>query len=260
MLAIALVSALPLWYVLVNSFKSQVDMTLHPLALPSELTLTNFANAFQDGSMIRAFLNTLLVTVVAVAIQVLVGSLAAYGVVLKKWVLTRVVGIILMVAFTVPAQATLIPLYKMEASWGLVDSLLGLILLYSGGAVFCYFLIVGYMRGVPKELFEAAKLDGARPLRIYFSIVLPVIRPILVTVIVFQVIGTWNDFLYPNVFISSPEKETVVLQVYNAVSQFGTNWPLFMAVTVCALVPIFIFFIFCQKWIVSGLVAGSVKG
>ena len=89
---------------------------------------------------------------------------------------------------------------------------------------------------------------------------LPLIKPILTTVVVFQVMGTWNDFLYPSVFLSSQDNQTVVLQVFNAVQQFSTNWPLFMAITVIVLFPVFIFFVFCQKWIVSGLVAGSVKG
>ena len=116
------------------------------------------------------------------------------------------------------------------------------------------------MKSLPQELFEAAKIDGAGPWRIYRTIVLPLITPILTTVIVFQTMSTWNDFLLPSVFLSSTDKQTVVLQVYNAVQQFGTNWPLFMTITVLALLPVFIFFCFCQKWIVSGLVAGSVKG
>ena len=116
------------------------------------------------------------------------------------------------------------------------------------------------MKALPQELFEAAKIDGAGPFRIYWTIVLPLIRPIIVAVVVFQTMGTWNDFLLPSVFLSSTDKQTVVLQVYNAVQQFTTNWPLFMATTVLALIPVFILFCFCQKWIVSGLLAGSVKG
>ena len=108
--------------------------------------------------------------------------------------------------------------------------------------------------------YEAARIDGAGPLRIFWSIVMPLIRPILTTVVVFQTMSTWNDFMNANVFISSSNLRTIVLQVYNAVGQFSTDWPSFMTITVLALLPVFVFFIFCQKWIVSGLVAGSVKG
>lgn len=257
---IALICAVPLYYVVISSFKTPIDMIKHPLQLPTQWLWNNYIDAFADGTIIQAFINTIIVTAVAVILQVLIGSLAAYGVVQKKSLFTMIIGSILMITFAIPVQATLLPLYRMESSIGLTDTLTGLVALYMGSCVFCYFLIVGYMKALPQELFEAAKIDGAGPFRIYWTIVLPLIRPIIIAVVVFQTMGTWNDFLLPSVFLSSTDKQTVVLQVYNAVQQFTTNWPLFMATTVLALIPVFIFFCFCQKWIVSGLLAGSVKG
>ena len=257
---IALICAVPLYYVVISSFKTPIDMIKHPLQLPTQWLWNNYIDAFADGTIIQAFINTITVTAVAVILQVLIGSLAAYGVVQKKSLFTMIIGSILMITFAIPVQATLLPLYRMESSIGLTDTLTGFVALYMGSCVFCYFLIVGYMKALPQELFEAAKIDGAGPFRIYWTIVLPLIRPIIVAVVVFQTMGTWNDFLLPSVFLSSTDKQTVVLQVYNAVQQFTTNWPLFMATTVLALIPVFIFFCFCQKWIVSGLLAGSVKG
>jgi raffinose/stachyose/melibiose transport system permease protein len=116
------------------------------------------------------------------------------------------------------------------------------------------------MRTIPAEIMEAARIDGAGPFRIYWTIVLPLIRPILVTVGVFQTMWVWNDFITPNVFISSQEKQTLVLQVYSAVGQFTTDWPAFMTLTVIVLIPMVIFFVVMQRHIVSGLVNGSVKG
>jgi len=260
MILVALVCAVPLWYIVINTFKTIPDMASNPLGLPKEWTLANYTKAFATVPIVRSLWNTLVVTFFGVVIQVGVGALAAYGMILRKSRFTALVGMILMVAFVVPAQTTLIPLYRMEAQAHLVNTLAGLTIIYLGGAVFCYFLIVGYMKSLPFELIEAARIDGAGPLRIFWSIVMPLIRPILTTVVVFQTMGTWNDFMTPNVFISSAELKTVILQVYNAVGQFTTDWPSFMATTVIALVPIFIFFVLCQKWIVSGLVAGSVKG
>jgi raffinose/stachyose/melibiose transport system permease protein len=166
----------------------------------------------------------------------------------------------LLVAFLVPAQATLIPLYRILVGVHLVDSLNGLIVMYSCGSIFCYFLIVGYMRTVPNEILEAARIDGASAFRVYRTIVLPLIRPILVTVGVFQTMWVWNDFIFPNVFISSPDKQTLVLQVYSAVGQFTTDWPAFMTLTVIVLVPMVISFVVTQRHIVNGLVQGSIKG
>lgn len=260
MIALTIVVALPLYYVVVSAFKTPAEMAQSPFALPASWSLDNFATVFAQNDVGRSFANTIIVTVFSVFFQVLVGTMAAYGMILRKSWFTSIVGALLLVAFAIPIQTTLIPLYRLEAEFGLVNSLQGLIIIYLGSAIFCYFLIVGYMRKLPMEVIEAARIDGASPTRIYFSIVLPLIKPILATVIVFQTLTTWNDFLWPNVLLSSTENRTIVLAVFNAVGQFTTNWPVFMAVTVIALVPVFIFFLFCQRWIVAGLVAGSVKG
>ncbi|KAB8286752.1 ABC transporter permease [Bifidobacterium ramosum] len=259
-LALACVCAVPLYYVLVSAFKDKVEMMRNPLGLPSHLNLDNFIQAFQSDTLGTAFLNTIIVTVFGVIIQVLIGSLAAYGMTLHKNVFTVVMGLVLVVAFAVPAQAVMLPQYRMEASLGLVDTLLGVIVLYAGGCVFCYFLIIGYMTKLPRELLEAARIDGAGAFRTYWSVVLPLTRPILATVVIFQALGSWNDFLTPSVYLSTPDKRTLVLEIYAAASTYSTNWPLFMATTVIALTPAVIFFVCCQKYIAAGLVAGAVKG
>ncbi|MBB3025578.1 carbohydrate ABC transporter permease [Trueperella pyogenes] len=259
MLTVAAIMAFPLYYIVVSTFKTQAEISQHPFALPQTWGLFNYLNVFSKIDIGRGFANTIIITTAAVFLQVLIGSLAAYGMILRKSWFTSFVGTLLLVAFTIPLQATLIPIYRMSAKLGTVNTVHGLVLIYLGSAVFCYFLIVGYMRSVPKELFEAARIDGASHWRIYYAIVLPLIRPILTTVVIFQTMATWNDFLWPNIMLSSTEKRTIVLQVFNANSQFSTNWPMFMTITVIALVPVFVFFLFTQRWIVAGLISGSVK-
>ena len=257
---LAIIMAIPLYYIVINTFKTTLDMAKSPFGLPQQWTLEHYIDVFGTVPIVRSFINSLIVTVVAVFLQVMIGALAAYGMVLRNSRFTAAVGAVLMIAFCIPVQATLIPLYKMEAAVGLVDSLLGLIILYLANSIFCYMLTVGYMRKLPMEVLEAARIDGAGPFRIFRVIVLPMITPILATVVVFQTLSTWNDFMLPNIFLTSTDLRTVILQVYNAMGQFTTDWPAFMTITVIALVPVVIFFIFCQRWIVSGLVAGSVKG
>ncbi len=259
-LLLALICAIPLWVILINSFKTPSDMTMDPFGLPRSWSLSNYQQAFESLPIGQAFLNTIIVTVISVVVEVLVGAMAAYGMIMKKSRFTAAVGAFLMLSFVIPGQTLIIPQYKMLANTGLVDNLLSLVVIYSAGACFCYYLIVGYMRGLPQSLFEAAKLDGAGPWRIFFQIVLPLIRPILITSIVFQTMGAWNDFMTANIYLQSVDKQTIIVQVFAAQGRFNTNWPLFMAVTTVALIPVFVFFLISQKWIVSGLVAGSVKG
>ena len=192
--------------------------------------------------------------------MLVIGSMAAYGMIIGNTRFNRWFGAVLVLGFIIPSQSTLIPLYRLLVRIGLIDTLTGLVFLYSAGSIFCYFLIQGYMKSVPYELIEAARIDGASAFSIYWRIVLPLIRPILVTVAVFQTMWIWNDFITPNVFLVSPEKSTLVLQVYKSVGEFTTDWPSFMTLSVLALIPMVVFFVFTQRHIVSGLLAGGVKG
>ncbi len=260
MIPVALIVALPLYYIVVNTFKTQEEMSASPFALPTQLFLGNYATVFGTTPLVQSFANTLFVTVLSVVLMLIIGSMAAYGMIIGKTRFNRWFGAALVLGFIIPTQSTLIPLYRLLVQIGLIDTLTGLVFLYSAGAIFCYFLIQGYMKSVPYELIEAARIDGANAFSIYWRIVLPLIRPILVTVAVFQTMWIWNDFITPNVFLVSPEKSTLVLQVYKSVGEFTTDWPSFMTLSVLALLPMVVFFVFTQRHIVSGLLAGGVKG
>lgn len=260
MIPVALIVALPLYYIVVNTFKTQAEMASSPFALPTQLFLDNYATVFGTVPLVQSFVNTLFVTVASLVLMLIIGSMAAYGMIIGNTRFNRWFGAALVLGFIIPSQSTLIPLYRLLVRIGLIDTLTGLVFLYSAGSIFCYFLIQGYMKSVPYELVEAARIDGASAFSIYWRIVLPLIRPILVTVAVFQTMWIWNDFITPNVFLVSPEKSTLVLQVYKSVGEFTTDWPSFMTLSVLALIPMVVFFVFTQRHIVSGLLAGGVKG
>lgn len=259
MLLLAALVGVPLYYIVVNTFKTQGEMSSSPLALPTSLFLDNYQNVWQSVPLMQSFWNTLFVTATAIVLQLLVGSAAAYAMIMRATRFNRIFGALLLLGFIVPGQSTLIPIYRMLVGVQLVDTLTGLIVIYTGGAIFCYFLIQGYLRTLPIEIIEAARIDGAGVFQIYWRIVLPLIRPILVTVGVFQTMWIWNDFITPNVFLSSPEKRTIVQQVYTSVGEFSTDWPAFMTMSVIALIPMVVFFVLTQRHIVAGLLAGSVK-
>jgi raffinose/stachyose/melibiose transport system permease protein len=260
MLSIAFTFAVPFYYIVVNTFKTQQQTSVSPLGLPTSFNLSNYKNVWDNIPVLQSFENTLRVTVLSVVVMLLVGSMAAYSIVMRRTRSSRRIHVVLLLALAVPFQVTLIPIYEAFVSLHLIDSLNGLVVIYCGGAIFSYFLIQGYMLTIPYEIIEAARIDGCGTVRMYWRIVLPLIRPVLVTVGIFQTIWVWNDFLAPSVFIISPQNYTLVLQVYQAVGQYTTNWPAFMTLTVLSLIPITIFFLWMQRHIVSGLAAGAVKG
>lgn len=260
MLPLAAIVAVPFYYIVVNTFKTQQETSSSPLGLPGKWNFDHYAEVFATLPVVRTLLNTLIVTVASVALMILIGALAAFAMIINTSTFKKWIASLLLLAFLVPFQAILLPVYRLLVSVDLVDTLQGLVVVYATGSIFCYFLILGYMRTVPTEIIEAARIDGAGSFRIFWNIVLPLIRPILVTVGVFQTMWVWNDFIIPNVFISSTDKRTLVLLVYSAVGEFTVNWPMFMTLTVIVLIPMVIFFVALQKQIVNGLVAGSVKG
>ena len=261
MILVALVCAVPLWYIVINTFKTIPDMASNPLGLPKEWTLANYTKAFATVPIVRSLWNTLVVTFFGVVIQVGVGALAAYGMILRKSRFTALVGMILMVAFVVPAQTTLIPLYRMEAQAHLVNTLAGLTIIYLGGAVFCYFLIVGYMKSLPFELIEAARIDGAGPLRIFWSIVLPMARPAIVTISILSFQGSWNELSHFIVSTQSSALTTLTKGVASLASgqlSAGNQYPVKLAAAVVMTIPVAVLFFIFQKQIMNSS-EGSVK-
>ncbi|MEU9242639.1 carbohydrate ABC transporter permease [Streptomyces sp. NPDC048385] len=260
MLPLSAVMALPFYYVLVNTLKTQAQTTGSPLALPTSPDFSTYRRVLNEVPVAAAFANTLYVTVFSVALMVLIGAMAAYALTIRPTRFNRRFGKLLLLAFVVPTQSTLVPVYQIFVKLSLVNSLNGLVLVYSAGSIFCWFVIQGYMATLPFEVIEAARLDGCGPWQVFWRIVLPLIRPILATVAVFQTMWIWNDFFTPNVYLSDPGKSTIVLEVYTSVGQFQVDWPAFLTLSVMALVPMVVFFVAVQRHIMSGLLSGAVKG
>ena len=260
MLALAAGMALPFYYIVVNTFKTSQQAAASPLALPAPFTFQNYRDVIDSVPLLESFGNSVYVTVLGVLATVLFGSMAAYAMNMRRTRGNRVLRAVLVVALAVPFQVTVVPLYEMMVKAGLVNSLSGLVVVYMAGAVFCFFLIDGYMSTIPKELVEAAKIDGAGVIQVYARIMMPLSAPVLATVGIFQTIGIWNDFLVANTFLSSSQKYTIVLRVYGAVGQFSTDWPSFMTLTTISLLPMVVFFIVMQRKIMGGLASGAVKG
>ncbi|HIW33586.1 MAG TPA: carbohydrate ABC transporter permease [Candidatus Paenibacillus intestinavium] len=260
MLPAGLIAFYPFYMIIVNTFKTMQDAAKNPMALPSKWIFTNYVQVFEESSILRSFWNSLTITTFSVLLIVLIGAMAAYPVVFNANRITRIAMLYLLAGFMIPFQTTLIPLFQLMSDLRLIDKIYGLIILYMSGSVFVFFLMMGYMKSIPRELPEAAVIDGCSVWGIFWRIIFPLLKPITITSIIFQTMWIWNDFLAPMLFLNSSSKSTLVLQIYRAKSEFTVNWPMFMTLTVITLVPIFIFFIIMQKHIVKGIAAGAVKG
>ena len=263
-IAIALICAVPLYVIVINTFKSSAEMSMDPIGLPKTWNFENYTYAFGHLPIVNAFKNTIIVTVVGVGLQVLFGALAAYGMILKKSKFTAVIGVLLMLSFIIPGQTLLIPQYRMEAQVGLVDSLLGLIVLYTGGATFCYFLIVQYMRGLPYEIIEAARIDGAGEWRAFRQVALPLLGPGIVTVALFAIVATWNNYFLPLIMLKDASwyPLTIGLNSWNAQASTVGGQAIFNLVitgSLLTIVPLIAAFLGLQRYWQAGLASGGVK-
>ncbi|MDF2958480.1 MAG: transporter permease [Paenibacillus sp.] len=260
MLPFCLLTLFPFYFMVVNTFKTSMDANENPLSLPSAFTLENYKLVFEQTPVFQSFFNSLFITAVSVLLIVLIGAMAAYPIVFNpnKWM--KIAMYYLLCGFLIPFQSTLIPLFELMRDLNLVNSMSGLIVFYTSGSVFSFFLIMGYMRTVPKELAEAAIIDGCSVGNIFWTIVLPLLKPITTTAVIYHTMWIWNDFLAPMLFLNTRKKATLVLEIYQARGQFSVDWPSFMSLTVLVLIPILVFFIVMQKHIIKGLVGGAMKG
>lgn len=260
LLPICVVFLYPFYYMVINTFKPMSEMSFSPTSLPSKLFLDNYLDILSNAQIYRAFGNTLIITVCSVLAIVLIGEMAAYPIAFRKSKLNDAFTIYLMIGFLVPFQAILLSLFEVMQTLHLIDSIWGMIIFYCNGSALTVFLSVGYMNSIPRELQEAAIVDGCSIPMVFFRIVLPLMKPITSTSVIFNTMWIWNDFISPNIFLNTRSKGTIVLEIFRAKGQFSVDWPRFMTMSVVSIFPILVFYLFMQKHIIKGLTAGAVKG
>jgi len=251
---------IPIYYLVVSTFKTQAEIIASPLGLPKSFDLSNYFRAFRTINFTQSLFNSLLITSVSVILIVLFGSMAAYAIARRNNKLTIFLRNYFLLGFLVPLQVTMLPLFLVMKNLHLINTYQGMIFLHSNGAIFAIFLYNGFIRAMPRDLEEAAFVDGASLLRTFWQIVFPLLRPVTATLVIFNTMWIWNDFLLSYLFLSSSDKATLTLQVYNGVGQYFTDWTIMMPVLVIALLPMVIFYLIMQRHIIGGLASGSLKG
>ena len=252
----------PIYILIMNSFKTTKGIFTDVLGFPAKgtFTLENYKNAFQELDYIRSFMNSLLITVVTAVLVLLISAMAAWVLVRYKTKASKIIFLIFAGSMLIPFQCVMLPLVGFASKIGLL-SRGGLIFMYMGFQTsMAIIMFHGFIKNIPEELEEAATIDGCGSIRLFISIVLPLMRTIIVTVAVINVMGTWNDFLLPSLIINKQGLQTLPLKTYLFFGQFAKRWDLASAGLVMCMAPIIIFYLFSQKYIVKGITERTRAG
>ncbi len=261
---LAALALVPLFLVVQNSFKSRFYISGDPFALPNKETfvaLENYISGLSAGGFFAAFGRSLLITVVSVGLIVLCTSMAAWYLMRVHTALTKGMYYLFVFSMIVPFQMVM---YTMTYLVGRakLNTVLGMPFIYLGfGAGLSVFMLCGFIRGIPRELEEAATIDGCNPVQTFFLVVLPLLKPTAVTVAILNTMWIWNDYLLPYLVLGTEKKTVpVAIQIAMQGAYGSTDYGGLMAMLVLAMIPIVVFYLFCQKYIIKGVVAGAVKG
>ncbi|WP_054024986.1 carbohydrate ABC transporter permease [Bacillus sp. FJAT-28004] len=262
MLVLAAIFMIPVYYLIITTFKTPADAVSHPLGLPVNITFDNYIRAFKAMNYLHVLGNNLIITISSVAGIAIFSSMAAYSLIRRTNHFSRIVFLLFMVGMMVPYQMGILALYKQVSQLGLMNTFTGIILIeicYS--LPFSIFLIKSFISStVPFELEEAARVDGCGVWRTFWQIVFPLLTPVMATVAILNTLAVWNDFMTPLLFLQSRSKGVLLLEVFRNIGQFSTDWTNFFPMMLLAVAPLILFYIFMQKYIINGITSGSLKG
>ena len=255
----------PVFIVVMNSFKGNFYISDEPFTVPKGETFVgteNYVKGFTQSDFLQAFINSALITVLSVACIVLLTAMAAWYIVRVRNRFTRLLYYLFTFSMIVPFQMVMYTMtylaFELELS-----SIPGIVFIYLGfGSGLSVFMFSGFIKSIPTELEEAAVIDGCDPIRAFFMIIFPILRPTAITVAILNAMWVWNDYLLPYLVLGSGKKRTLPVAVQMALTGGYGNKDMgaLMAMLVLAIVPIIVFYLFCQKYIIKGVVAGAVKG
>lgn len=257
----ALIVIGPIWVTLLNSFKVQRDIFRDPFAIPAALNTQGYQSVWGDGRLDLFFRNSLFVSVVSLVLIMFLGSLAAYALAQWRSRASQLIYLFFVAGLMVPIRIGTINLFQILNTLGLIDTLWGLILVYTAtGLPIAVFVLTDFIRAIPSELQDAARIDGASEFRIYSSLVLPLTRPALAVVAIFNLIPIWNDLWFPLIFLRAEELRTVTLGIALLFGQYYTDWNRMLSALSLATVPVLIVYLLMSRQFIRGLTAGAVKG
>lgn len=261
LLVFVVLVAFPVVNMAINAFRGTQEIVARPVAI-SGLTLENFVYVFTRGNanVPVMYRNSFLLTSISVTIVVVVSAMCGYYLARSDKKAAQVLLMVFLAGLMIPDEITLLPLVQLFARLGLIGKIPGMFLYYAGhNTAVAIFMYTQFVRTIPRELDEAAVIDGAGPFRRFWSVVFPLVRPCTATILVFVGFNIWNDFMVPLYLLRGPQSQTITLGVYTALGPYHSNWGLVFCFVFIATVPVIALYAALQKWIIAGLTAGAVK-
>lgn len=255
--------SVPLYLVIVNVFKPSEEIFAAPATLPAAPTLENFTAVVNrsDGLFWNGLINSTQITVVSVLLTIFLGSMAAYYLARNTGRTTQIIIALVVVGMMIPGAVIIQPIIQILLGMGLIGSIPGLVLVNVAASLpFAILVFLGFVRGIPVELEQAAAVDGAGPIRIFWQIVFPLMRPAVATVLIFVAVAVWNDFIMPLILLGPGNGTTITVGIYRSVSKYVTDFGAVFAFMLLGTIPILILFLFFQRYFVKGLMSGATKG
>ncbi len=251
----------PILNLLLSSFKTTREIFTNPFSFPAEWRFSNYVKVWQKGGFDMYFVNSIVITAIAMALVLLFGSMAANGIARYNYKMKMVVYLLFLSGIVLPLKAAIIPLFLLIKNLHLTDNRLSLILIFAAmGLPSTVFILSGFMKTIPKELEYAARIDGCNDLVIFQKIVIPLSMPSITLVTIYNIVPIWNDFFFPLIFISTDSKKTLPLGVASFFGQYQIAWDLIFAALSIAIVPMIIVYLFMSRYFIKGMTAGAVKG
>ncbi len=259
--AVALVFLAPFYFVIANSVKPFGEIIQNAASFPETFHYQNYIRAWEQVRFAQVLMNSVIVSTFSIAGMVLLGAMAAWRMVRRPHLLSRILFILFVAAMVIPFQSVMIPMVKVARVLGIINTRPGVIMIYFGfGMPLTVFLLHGFVKGVPRELEESAYIDGCTTMQSFVHIVLPMLRVMIVTVIILQALWIWNDFLLPALVLFSRNLHTIPLGIFRFFGQHMDRWDSALATLTMGMFPVILLFLFLQKYIIRGVAAGSVKG
>ena len=251
----------PLWTMVVNSFKFKFDIYTDPFGLPKKWNFESYASVITDGDFFLYFRNSLFVTLGSIFVVLLFGAMASYALVNWKHKASHFLYLFFIAGMMLPIKIGSIRLLQLIKGLGLLNTLWGLFPVYTAMWLpIAVFVLTEFIRQIPAELTEAAVIDGATRNKVFTIIILPLLRPALATVAIYNLIPFWNDLWFPLIFINNDAHKTLLLGVTRLFGQYMTDWSRILAVLTLSAIPVLVLYLTMSKNFIRGLTAGAVKG